>query len=689
MTHHGGKFYATTYSGIYYCNKIGFDWKHFSSLYNWANEVFFINNTMFAQFNIRGNEYLLSTSDDGKNWDTICSKYTNVRHLRDHLFVSDSNGIRYSDDLGKSFHPLAYPAIDMNPYSGHISDSVDVKDSIISVSSSSSSLDFYLTTDGINASPIFDTAYVPSMPNNIFFAYDKGIVYILIGNKIIAYSTISGKITYPGELPAYGASNYNMVLQRSDSGYIYTTAYSMYIAKADSGRLRWQRQNIQSVNCIMPDGGILARSDLGNNVFFVNDSFHSIYNRGIPTGGIYLAQNRKDKIIASIRPNFFEINQQHPDTIRLLDTASFTYIPSLQYRHGNSLAKRSIMMYQGGFTYITNDSGYTWHLMTMPDAINQYSVLTYNDEDIFILKNQKDILASHNGGLTWFTADSGLDKTIFQYPYYLTRYEDSYLLLSRARLTNTYQAFKFDTAGGPLKPFANVLTLDHQFNLFDVVSTESGVPLALFNGPEVDRLYYLDTASLEWKISKCSGLSPFNDASALIIKDRIITSNAYGGLYMSDDLGNTFYKDSSFPSSLFVFNVGFNHAYIGNSLYISTMYGIWSNDWLYNSVPEPYKNEKAPAPHKNEKAPAPLQVQLKVFPNPASDHYSVSFPDSSGRDVYFQLNDITGRICNTYHSTTISGTNTFTFDRKTLRKGIYILRIKRGDDVETQKLVLE
>ncbi len=81
------------------------------------------------------------------------------------------------------------------------------------------------------------------------------------------------------------------------------------------------------------------------------------------------------------------------------------------------------------------------------------------------------------------------------------------------------------------------------------------------------------------------------------------------------------------------------------------------------------------------------KVNISVFPNPANDLVVIQFNSLNKQDIQIQLFDITGKLIKKtilYQGSTIAF-----FDTKTLYGGEYFLRIQKGSDVLTRKIILQ
>lgn len=85
-------------------------------------------------------------------------------------------------------------------------------------------------------------------------------------------------------------------------------------------------------------------------------------------------------------------------------------------------------------------------------------------------------------------------------------------------------------------------------------------------------------------------------------------------------------------------------------------------------------------------------IMFSVFPNPASDHLTVSFTLETALEVELALVDQAGKVCKTaQHSVVSAGKNVieFTLDELQLAEGNYFLKVKAGDAVEFVKVIVQ
>ena len=84
------------------------------------------------------------------------------------------------------------------------------------------------------------------------------------------------------------------------------------------------------------------------------------------------------------------------------------------------------------------------------------------------------------------------------------------------------------------------------------------------------------------------------------------------------------------------------------------------------------------------------RLNLEVFPNPVSDFATIQFSLSNSSDAEISLFDLQGRNIKTIANETFSqGLHTLNFSVKDLPRGIYLLQLKTGPEVHTQKLIIQ
>lgn len=81
---------------------------------------------------------------------------------------------------------------------------------------------------------------------------------------------------------------------------------------------------------------------------------------------------------------------------------------------------------------------------------------------------------------------------------------------------------------------------------------------------------------------------------------------------------------------------------------------------------------------------------ISVYPNPASDFFSIRFTIPKPQTIRVQLNDATGKTARIlYDSWTPGGENIYTFNKKALPSGVYVITITSGNKtLASEKLIV-
>lgn len=80
---------------------------------------------------------------------------------------------------------------------------------------------------------------------------------------------------------------------------------------------------------------------------------------------------------------------------------------------------------------------------------------------------------------------------------------------------------------------------------------------------------------------------------------------------------------------------------------------------------------------------------LSVYPVPATDVLNVVLQAENNGKATIKILDVTGKAFKTLQTTVLRGPNKITFDVKGLIAGQYILRVEKGDEVETIKVLIQ
>jgi len=85
----------------------------------------------------------------------------------------------------------------------------------------------------------------------------------------------------------------------------------------------------------------------------------------------------------------------------------------------------------------------------------------------------------------------------------------------------------------------------------------------------------------------------------------------------------------------------------------------------------------------------PDPLALNIYPNPTNGSFSVSYFLSSGSNIEIDITDISGRNTHTIiKQFQRSGVHFHKISGLDLKQGIYVVKIKSGDQVSLQKLVI-
>lgn len=80
---------------------------------------------------------------------------------------------------------------------------------------------------------------------------------------------------------------------------------------------------------------------------------------------------------------------------------------------------------------------------------------------------------------------------------------------------------------------------------------------------------------------------------------------------------------------------------------------------------------------------------IQVYPQPATNHINISYPASTEKELMFKLSDITGKTILTKKLECNPGNNTWNIDVSDIQEGLYIYTITNGQDVFTNKILIQ
>jgi hypothetical protein len=82
-------------------------------------------------------------------------------------------------------------------------------------------------------------------------------------------------------------------------------------------------------------------------------------------------------------------------------------------------------------------------------------------------------------------------------------------------------------------------------------------------------------------------------------------------------------------------------------------------------------------------------ARIGVFPNPASDMVTVEFDSRTAGEYNIKLQDIYGRVVKMKNATAVAGANTYQLPLDGVKKGIYSITIRTGNETSTTKLIVD
>ncbi len=81
-------------------------------------------------------------------------------------------------------------------------------------------------------------------------------------------------------------------------------------------------------------------------------------------------------------------------------------------------------------------------------------------------------------------------------------------------------------------------------------------------------------------------------------------------------------------------------------------------------------------------------TDLQTGPNPASDVFNIRFAADAELDAQLMITDLTGRVVLQSRLQAVEGANQFSIPVSTLANGLYVVTLRAGDEVFTEKMVL-
>jgi hypothetical protein len=82
-------------------------------------------------------------------------------------------------------------------------------------------------------------------------------------------------------------------------------------------------------------------------------------------------------------------------------------------------------------------------------------------------------------------------------------------------------------------------------------------------------------------------------------------------------------------------------------------------------------------------------LQLQVFPNPASDNVYIDYTSSTNEKVWLVIMDLQGKILNRYDlGVAGNGNQTFSLNADRYAAGMYLVELYSGNNKKMEKLVI-
>ena len=81
-------------------------------------------------------------------------------------------------------------------------------------------------------------------------------------------------------------------------------------------------------------------------------------------------------------------------------------------------------------------------------------------------------------------------------------------------------------------------------------------------------------------------------------------------------------------------------------------------------------------------------IDLNIFPNPATNNTTVSFSLTNEADVAITVTELTGKVVSTNNVNAVVGTNEVSINTSSMANGVYIVNVVANGVVSTQKLVV-
>lgn len=690
--------YIATYSNsLYYSSYIPayFKW-HKLPVKVVPEQILSIGNTLFGIYNESVSSYRLISSVDTFRTYSSGVYAGSMFKIGKRLFINKNYYVlHYSDDNGATFKTVSNVSTRFSYANKEyifndsvrlflMQDSAGINNDILC----------YVSYDGVNIDHLLTLSSVNSI--NAPVSYQSGKLYVCNTDSRISEINLSdGNILADGLSPAdetgekcidiwkSGEYYYACFTETDQSSIVYYKLYKStdlrdwQLINSISGRHTFSYQYIGAGEDILSDSEKAYK--------LTADGIVQVLNTGIKVYTDVL-QAGMDRIEAQNVYGSNWINTDH--SVKPLEAHDFEKYSALQlyvkplnyYLDGKD---NKILISGNSISY---DKGGSWHPLVLPQLAGTSPVLLgYNERNIIVYDSAGALFDSRDTGRTWKEISTGISysRNNRHFVPFLLQYQNGYFLTGLNDSGTALRTFFTDTPGKTWKSAGNDFFDFKSLQGMNVYCTHDGRLYVVLSGSSdngISSIYYLDKGAKEWKQSSLIGLP--RDRSMAIVgwQDNIMAFVHGVGLYVSGDLGNTFVRDTSFPVES---NYYTQSALLDTTVFISTSEGIYTNSNLvkyYSAIDGTLIQRPADGNS--------LSTPITVYPNPATDNVNISFSDTGGQQIYIQFIDATGQIVKEITATSIEGLNTITFDRKGLRKGLYVLRLVDGDRAQNCKVIL-
>lgn len=697
LTENGSNIFAATADGVYFSTKKDIKWVHASPFYTSVNNICSIDNSLFICLNYA---VIMHSEDGGHNWDTLNIPSGKLRALSlfalgKRLVIFDSYAVNYSDDKGKTWKTSSISTLSPRIFyfnNNYILTKEEINNSTL----------FEISLDGES----YDTLKLCSgtnflIPSQISFT-DSALTYVL-NTEIENYSITKKKTSLLGfspslELKSDQDTTYSVVCLSRTGNRCYI-GYREYVPASNTcfAKIYMSNDNCktwQLVTELPVSSNFMVFSCRGwlivDNQYKINTIDNTVSHIPKSIEQSFAFVQKSDSSIFSYEPLNTSINISTGNHVTLTPAnpanAFLTYYAQLplDFDDENAVHDRLI---NGSNETISEDNGKSWKALLIPQLSGEKpKLLGYTKNDILMAAGDS-LFHSSDAGNSWHLIYSPPRVASFfngTFPTAIAVSGKNYYIVAKDTGSDSSFITLAGTVTDSFKAFGDVLRLHVNEVPLEIWFTADSTPIMTtvkryngFSNSVFYNTYRLDKIDWNWQLISANDPSKRKLESQLVrAKDKLFSFIPNDGMYYSSDYGASFVKDNSFPDYL-----TFNNFYakarlprIGNTIYVSTNAGMW-----YNST---FLAPKA-------KMPDIPPLSFKVFPNPAILEFNINLYASEDQDIVMDLLDVTGRLCSTYSRKAAKGDNTFTISRNGLRKGVYIIRVKTGADIKTQKLVLE